>query len=1334
MNVVSWTAFFVFTIFMHCHDGTCLQNFALRKPATQSTTLNYNNFDWTADKAVDGNTTGVNPDNTRTCSSTYSPLSTKTWEVDIGFLIIVKTITVYERTDGTDQLSGFKVFIGNTTNSWTGNQPLNEVQPVINPHTFRVNDSLARFVSVTRPNSYIMTICEVIVEGECQKGRFGNVCNETCGNCLYGNASCNSSTGQCTEGCQQGWRGGSCKESCNIGTYGFGCNGTCGMCFNGNSSCSTTDGRCMLGCTAGWQGENCTQGCKIGTYGFGCNETCGMCLNGNISCSTTDGRCTRGCTAGWQGEKCTQGCNIGTYGYGCNGTCGMCLNGNISCSTTDGRCTLGCTTGYQGENCKQGCKIGTYGFGCNETCGMCLNGNNSCSTTDGRCTRGCTAGWQGETCKQECEQGKYWYGCNETCGKCFSGNESCSRIDGLCNDGCEAGWQGETCKQECSRGTYGEGCNESCGLCFRGNDSCLTTNGHCQFGCEAGWWGDTCKQVCEQGIYGYGCNETCGKCFNGNNSCSIVDGQCNIGCEAGWQGRTCKQGCNIGTYGYGCNGTCGMCLNGNSSCSTTDGKCMFGCRAGWQGETCTQVCSRGKYGDGCNETCGMCFRGNDSCLTTNGHCQFGCEAGWWGDTCKQECEQGTYSYGCNETCGMCYSGNISCSIIDGQCNIGCEAGWQGGTCKQEIRMQPTSAEIGIIIIAVVVPVAIVVILLIIVVIILRVKRTRSNLSKEVPTMPNKGENVFHQAIPEKESSDRKTQEIEDTTLNKGNIYENSEKKTRLMVPVLSFWGHVMNLKATKEEVELEFQEFSRGLTKKHEDALANPSKNRYKSIYPYDFNRVVLKRDSVHDSEYENDSDYINASHIKGFEDRKSYIAAQGPINTTVGDFWWMVWQERIECIIMLTNLSEMGKVKCIQYWPDKEDQTYGDVTVKSLGSESFADCIKRDLQITVNGKSRNVTQFHYTAWPDKDVPDTAWSLVEFWKTVRKHRAYGNGPMTVHCSAGVGRTGTFIALDIIYDEACDTGHVAVIKCVENLRDQRVNMVQTVNQFIFLHDAVAEALGLGTMPVYKKQFPYVLRHLVEKDEGSGVTRMQRQYNMLRKLNLEQEESKMSVYSNADVFESEIIRLPNLSGRDAYFAVKHVDDETLLATIAKRNIKWLIMVDGNRRKDGLVSIGVNQSKTVAGLDITCKEKEDLGAFERRQFSIASHGRNEPQKLTMFMLKSWEESNEVPPDSHSVLSLLEDFSQHHPSPSELNPVLIYSRWELNRCSLIYILLNEKDRIRRDGEIHVLRTVAEMLGRSRELLPTFEQYDLIYKCLPTDDLQDSTYENTAGIMKEIL
>ncbi|KAK3597706.1 hypothetical protein CHS0354_040082 [Potamilus streckersoni] len=919
-----------------------------------------------------------------------------------------------------------------------------------------------------------------------------------------------------------------------------------------------------------------------------------------------------------------------------------------------------------------------------------------------------------------CNKGTYGYGCNQSCGMCFAGNKSCSTIDGQCTVGCEAGWQGGTCKEGCNKRTYGYGCNETCGMCFSGNNSCSTIDGQCKIGCEAGWQGGTCKQGCNKGTHGFGCNETCGKCFSGNNSCSTIDGICKLGCEAGWQGGTCKQGCNKGTYGYGCNETCGMCFGGNNSCSTIDGQCKFGCEAGWMGEACKQVCNKGIYGYGCNETCGNCFSGNNSCSAIDGKCKVGCEAGWQGGTCKQECERGTYGYGCNETCGMCKHGNDSCSTINGTCIDGCQAGWKDGKCilgmaEKSIQRRTTD---NIITIGVVVPVTIVLITLITVFLVLRMRRKRSTLEVDVSAEPIQKQYTFCGMIKEVECNDRELQYIENMGVPKEHLTQ--------CIPVVSFWSHVMKKKVNKEKCELEFQELTVGLTKPYDTALANCLKNRFESMYPYDFNRIVLKRISSQNSDLESDSDYINASHVKGFEVSKCYIAAQGPIEQTVDDFWWMVWQEETECIVMLTSFSEIGMEKCIQYWPDEDEHMYGEVTVKILRNEYLHDFVKRDFQITVGAKSRNVTQFHYKAWPEEDVPDTVWSLLEFWKAVRKHNTYANGPIVVHCSAGVGRTGTFIALDIIYDEACERGEVGIMRCIENLREQRANMVQTAKQFIFLHDVVAEALGFQTMPVSKNEFSDVVMYLMEKDETSGLTPLQRQYNMLLQVGYEQEESNVSVYSNAEIIQSESIWLPNLSGKDAYIALTNVADEILLTIIRQSNIKCLIVLDNISPTDILFSTGVKQSIALAGLTLTCKEKEDIGTFERKQFSITSDEKKESHHLLIFLLKTFEELFAVPSDSNLFLSLLEDVGRWHPNPNEMNPILLFSRREVNICGLMYILLKEKERIRTDGEIHILQTSGDMLARSRALLPTFEQYVFVYKCLATDALPLSTRETS--------
>ncbi|KAL3879933.1 hypothetical protein ACJMK2_032209, partial [Sinanodonta woodiana] len=376
-------------------------NFALHKSAKQSTTLTYNGFNWTADKAVDGNNNGSDPDNSKTCSATEVVFMNHTWEVDLGVDILVTKITVYGRSDRASvQLDNVRLCLGNNSGSWkygreVRSDPSNSTNNI--KYVFRAHNAIARFISVMR-KGYHLTICDVTVEGECIRRTYGSGCNETCGNCYKGDTSCSLTDGRCMEGCEAGWRGDTCKLKCEEGTYGFNCNETCGNCLNGNNSCSMVSGQCSDGCQTGWRGETCKSECDEGTYSFNCNETCGNCLNGNNSCSMVSGQCSDGCRTGWRGETCKSECEEGTYGFNCNETCGYCLNGNNSCSMVSGKCSDGCQTGWRGETCKS---EGTYGINCNETCGNCLNGNNSCSMVSGQCSDGCQTGWRVKTCKSE---------------------------------------------------------------------------------------------------------------------------------------------------------------------------------------------------------------------------------------------------------------------------------------------------------------------------------------------------------------------------------------------------------------------------------------------------------------------------------------------------------------------------------------------------------------------------------------------------------------------------------------------------------------------------------------------------------------------------------------------------------------------------------------------------------------------------------------------------------------------------------------------------------------------------------------------------------------------
>ncbi|XP_072257466.1 receptor-type tyrosine-protein phosphatase beta isoform X1 [Pyxicephalus adspersus] len=238
----------------------------------------------------------------------------------------------------------------------------------------------------------------------------------------------------------------------------------------------------------------------------------------------------------------------------------------------------------------------------------------------------------------------------------------------------------------------------------------------------------------------------------------------------------------------------------------------------------------------------------------------------------------------------------------------------------------------------------------------------------------------------------------------------------------------------------------------------NRGKNRYNNILPYDFTRVKLS--NVDDDPC---SDYINASYTPGNNSRREYIATQGPLPGTKDDFWKMVWEQNVHNIVMVTQCVEKGRVKCDHYWPfDQDSLYYGDLIVQMLSESVLPEWTIREFKICSEDQldaARLVRHFHYTVWPDHGVPETTQSLIQFVRTVRDYinRTPGTGPTVVHCSAGVGRTGTFIALDKILQQVDTKDSVDIYGAVYDLRLHRVHMVQTECQYLYLHQCMRDVL-------------------------------------------------------------------------------------------------------------------------------------------------------------------------------------------------------------------------------------------------------------------------------------
>ncbi|KAK2492584.1 hypothetical protein MC885_011619, partial [Smutsia gigantea] len=260
-------------------------------------------------------------------------------------------------------------------------------------------------------------------------------------------------------------------------------------------------------------------------------------------------------------------------------------------------------------------------------------------------------------------------------------------------------------------------------------------------------------------------------------------------------------------------------------------------------------------------------------------------------------------------------------------------------------------------------------------------------------------------------------------------------------------------------------------------APENSTKNRYRNVLPYDWSRVPLKPLPGEPS-----SDYINASFMPSLWSSREFIAAQGPLAQTVGDFWRLVWEQQSSTLVMLTDCVESGRVKCEHYWPlDAQPCTHGHLQVALMGEEVMENWTVRDLKLwhLQEQNTLSVRQFHYTTWPDHGVPHSPDPLLAFWKVVRHwlDETVGGGLPIVHCSAGVGRTGTLIALDVLLRQLEREGVVGPYGYVRKMRESRPLMVQTEAQYVFLHHcilrflqqpapALAEEVAAYENPIYK----------------------------------------------------------------------------------------------------------------------------------------------------------------------------------------------------------------------------------------------------------------------------
>ncbi|XP_050788242.1 receptor-type tyrosine-protein phosphatase U isoform X1 [Gopherus flavomarginatus] len=346
------------------------------------------------------------------------------------------------------------------------------------------------------------------------------------------------------------------------------------------------------------------------------------------------------------------------------------------------------------------------------------------------------------------------------------------------------------------------------------------------------------------------------------------------------------------------------------------------------------------------------------------------------------------------------------------------------------------------------------------------------------------------------------------------------------------------------------------------------TKGRQDHMPTYDRHRVKL-----HPLLGDPNSDYINANYIDGYHRSNHFIATQGPKQEMVYDFWRMVWQEHCSSIVMITKLVEVGRVrdrssssplrlwlcwglssrgatawsvclwqvKCSKYWPD-DSEMYGDIKITLVKSELLAEYAVRTFALERRGYSarHEVKQFHFTSWPEHGVPYHATGLLAFIRRVKASTPPDVGPIVIHCSAGTGRTGCYIVLDVMLDMAECEGVVDIYNCVKTLCSRRINMIQTEEQYIFIHDAILEACLCGETAIPVSEFKPTYKEMVRIEPQSNSSQLREEFQTLN-----------SVTPHLDVEECSIALLPRNREKNRSMDVLPPD----------RCLPFLISMDGD-----------------------------------------------------------------------------------------------------------------------------------------------------------------------------
>ncbi|XP_060520654.1 receptor-type tyrosine-protein phosphatase delta-like isoform X2 [Cylas formicarius] len=567
-----------------------------------------------------------------------------------------------------------------------------------------------------------------------------------------------------------------------------------------------------------------------------------------------------------------------------------------------------------------------------------------------------------------------------------------------------------------------------------------------------------------------------------------------------------------------------------------------------------------------------------------------------------------------------------------------------------------------------------------------------------------------------------------------------EPTNSLRVKLSDFKDYV---KTAIESGELEKQHnlFPRGQTKPWEYGIlpVNKSKNRYNNLIAYDHTRVILEKNG------DQFSDYINANYIDGYRFPKAYIATQGPKNATVGDFWRMVWQENVKYIIMLANILEGGKKKTEKYWPElNQEDKYGDITVMLLSSEIHANYDLRKLKIYYENEQRKIDQLHFKAWPDHGVPLYPQCLVPFLQRMLTVPYTFNSPLLVHCSAGVGRTGTVILCDICLRMAASEGFIDILGNLAHLREQRPNMVDNIEQYKLAHLLILEFLfGWKTNIPCDSGFSSAIQKFLDTDflqkQLEYIKDTEWQNDAMKTvaethMNIPVQKNKnrfshiipegpcrvyLSPYPPSDLTSSYInaVRVDGFCQPGRFIVTQQPMPNTLgdfWRLVVQRKCNIIISlheIDSNDNTS--IPFWSNDDLRMTPVDfirIDYVKSEDLQMYSVTKFEmlINKHDKEEKQSIELIQFNGWKNNNVVP-------GKIEDFvlfvGQSTAISRKSNPVIV-TCYDGAKGSGLYVAMSFLiEKIKLEQEFDVCQAIRSIRNSRKQFVNSKEQLEFLYR-----------------------